>query len=173
MTVDTGWMGSCKGEKFTSHYILFCSNIVLQICITYWKLNKGTGWLYISSLSFPISSLLFPVRFPPIPSTSQSLHLPRPKTGKLLNSGQTPSQELCPRRDAKWDQEVFQGHTHDRANPKRQGTLHLCRRSQLETTNALPSHLLEAYRSNILTSESTSQFFPKQVYHTRIYPKEI
>jgi hypothetical protein len=44
----------------------------------------------------------------------------------------------------------------------------------LETTNALPSALhLEAHKSNILTSESTSQFFPKQECHARIYSNEI
>lgn len=66
----------------------------------------------------------------------------------------------------------FQGHIPYRANPTRQATLHPLR-SQLETVNALPSHLLEAFRLNILISEPTNQFFPRQVYHARIYSKEI
>lgn len=89
-----------------------------------------------------------------------------------LNSGQRLSKELhAKRRDAKYNQEVFQGHIPYQANPTCHATLHLLR-SQLETTNALPPHRLEAYRSNILTSESTNQLFPKQVYRARIYPKE-
>lgn len=88
-----------------------------------------------------------------------------------LSGGQRLSTALKQQGAAKWHQEVFQGHIPFQANPTSQATLRR-RRSQLETANAfLPFHLLEAYRSNILTSESTRQFFPKQVYRARIYPQ--
>lgn len=58
-------------------------------------------------------------------------------------------------------------------NPRGQPGLPL-RRTQLGTVSMLPSQLhLEAHRSSILTSESTSQFFPKQVYRVRINTRVI
>lgn len=109
--------------------------------------------------------------FPPLKVFTH--HTQNKQATNELNSSQRLSKELhAIRRDAKWNQEVFQGHIPYQANPTCQTTLNLLR-SQLETANALPFHLVEAFRSNILTSKSTKQFFPNQLYHVRIYSKEI
>lgn len=55
-----------------------------------------------------------------------------------------------------------------------EATLSSPAQTRLGTANMLPSHpQLEAHRSTITTSESTSQFFPKRVYRARINTRVI